>query len=118
MPIGMSRISAISLYEKPSTSASRTAIRNCSGRSSSACLHLVVGEALEQLVLGAAAGHRRLEAAEPPVQVEVLDVVEVGLVRAPLLGPVGVDEGVREDPEEPGLEVRALLEAAEAPGTP
>ena len=45
-------------------------------------LHLGVGEPVEQLVLGAATGQRRLEAAEPAVEVEVLDVVEVGLARA------------------------------------
>ena len=61
-----------------------------------------------------AAGPGRLEAAEPAVEVEVLDLVEVGLVGPALLGPVRVDVGVREDPVEPGLEVRALLEAAEA----
>ena len=113
VPIGMSRISAISLYEKPSTSARRTATRNCSGRSSSASFTSVVGEPLEQLVLGAATGHRRLETTEPAVHVEVLDVVEVGLARTALLGSVGVDERVREDAEEPRLEVRALFEAAE-----
>ena len=83
--------------------------------SSSACLTSSSVKQLDQLVLGAAAGHRRLEAAEPPVQVEVLDVVEVGLVGAALLGPVGVDVGVRQDPVEPGPQVRALLELAEAP---
>src|ERR1700687_652638 len=36
VPMGTWRIWAISLYEKPSTSASSTAIRNCSGRASSA----------------------------------------------------------------------------------
>ena len=61
---------------------------------------------------------RRLEPAEPAVEVEVLDLVELGLVGPALLGPVGVDEGVGEDPVEPGLEVGALLEAAEAPVGP
>ena len=87
MPIGMSRISAISLYENPSTSASRTGDPELLGEVLERRLHLVVGEALDQLVLGAAAGHRRLEAAEPPVHVEVLDVVEVGLVRAAAAWP-------------------------------
>ena len=81
-------------------------------------LDLVVGEAVEQLVLGAAAERRRLEPAQPPVEVQVLDVLEVMLVGTALLGPVRVDEGVGEDPVEPGLEVRALLEAPEAPVGP
>ena len=40
-------------------------------------LHLVVGEQFEQRVFGAAA--RRAEVADPAVQVEILDIVEVGL---------------------------------------
>ena len=59
-----------------------------------------------------------LEATEAAVEVEVLDLVELGLVGPALLGPVDVDEGVGEDPVQPGLEVGALLEAAERPGRP
>ena len=69
---------------------------------------------VHQLVLGAAAGHGLLEGAEPPVEVEVLDLVEIGLVGAALLGPVGVDVGVGEDAVQPRPQVGALLEAAEA----
>ena len=47
-------------------------------------------------------------------EVELLDVVELGLLRAALARPVGVDERVREDAVEPRLEVRARLEAAVA----
>jgi hypothetical protein len=63
---------------------------------------------VHQLVLGAAAGGRRLETAEAAVEVQVLDLVELGLLGAALLGAVDVDEGVGEDAVEPGLEVGAL----------
>src|SRR5262245_20145404 len=77
-------------------------------------LHLCVGEPLEELLLGAAAGHRGLEAPDPPIEIEVLDLVELGLVGPALLRPVAVDVGVGEDAVEPGLEVGALLEPVEA----
>jgi hypothetical protein len=48
-------------------------------------LHLGVGEPLEQLVLGAPTRHRRLEAADAAVEVEVLDLVELRLVGTALL---------------------------------
>src|SRR4051794_3424539 len=78
-------------------------------------LDLGLREEVHELVLGAAAGPRLLQPTQAPVQVEVLDVVQIRLVRPPLLGPVLVDVGVGEDPVQPGLEVRALLEATEAP---
>src|SRR5687767_5887815 len=64
-------------------------------------LHLVVGEELEHRVLGALGDPGLVDAAEAPVEVEVLDVGEVGLVGSPLLLAVPVDVGVGEDPEEP-----------------
>ncbi len=76
-------------------------------------LHLRVGEPLEQLVLCASTGQSGLEAAEPAVHVQILDVVEIALPRTALLGAIRVDERVREDAEEPGLEVRSLFEAIE-----
>ena len=77
-------------------------------------LHHLVGDAVEHLGLGRAVRRHRLEPAEPAVEEEVLAVVEVDLVGPALLRPVRVDEGVREDLVEPGLEVGALLEPAEA----
>ena len=77
-------------------------------------LHHLVGDALEHLGLGGAPGLDRLEPAEAAEQEEVLAVVEVDLVGPALLRPVRVDEGVGEDLVEPGLEVGALLEPAEA----
>src|SRR5688500_4047596 len=55
-------------------------------------------------------GRGRLDPTEATVEVEVLHLLELGLLGAALLGPVGVDERVREYPVEPGLEVRPLLE--------
>ena len=54
-----------------------------------------------------------------PVQLPVLDRLRVGLERLALLLAVGVDEGVGQDPVEPGLEVGAgpvLVEGAEGLG--
>jgi len=45
---------------------------------------------------------------------KVLTLVEFGLGRSTLLRAIGVDEGVREDPIEPGPEIGPLLEPAEA----
>ena len=72
------------------------------------------GIASSTVCLGRPPGLGRLEAAEAPEEVEVLGVVEVDFVGPALLGPVHVDVGVGEDLVEPGLEVRALLEPAEA----
>ena len=57
-------------------------MRNCSGSASSASFTSASVNAVEHLVLGAAAGVGRLEPAEAAVEVEVLDVVEVDLARA------------------------------------
>ena len=81
-------------------------------------LHLVVGEEVEKLLLGRHAGGCGLHRTETLVQVQVLDVAEIGLLRASLLGPVLVDVGVGEDPEQPCPQVGALLERVEAPETP
>ena len=78
-------------------------------------LHDLVGHALEHLGLGRAPDLRGLDATEPPIERELLDVVELGLLGPALLGPVDVDERVGEDLVEPRLEVRAVLEPAEAP---
>ena len=72
-----------------------------------------LGEVVEHLLLGAAASGGRLQPAQPAVEVEVFDVVELGLLRPAFAGPVRVDERVGEDPVQPGLEVGAGLEAAE-----
>ena len=48
-------------------------------------LHLRVGEPVHQLVLSRPSPCCRLAAVEPPVEIEVLDVVEVGLGGPPLL---------------------------------
>ena len=110
---GLSRISAISLYENPSISARITAIRNCSGIDSSASFTSASGSNRAPRSPGCAA-IGRLEPAQPAEDVEVLDVVEVDLVGPALLGAVLVDERVREDAVEPRLQVRALLEPTEA----
>src|SRR5215204_4334328 len=47
---------------------------------------LALGQDVEELVLGAPAGPGPLEAAEAAVEVEVLDLVQVGLVRSALGG--------------------------------
>jgi hypothetical protein len=78
-------------------------------------LDLDVGEAVEDLVLGAPRRRGRLQAAQAPVQVEAVDLVDVGLVGPALLGPIRVDEGIREDAVQPRLEVGALLESLEPP---
>src|SRR6266513_4014178 len=56
--------------------------------------HLGVAEPIEELVLGAATGRGGLETPEAAVEVEVFDLVDVGLVGASLLGSVRVDERV------------------------
>jgi hypothetical protein len=61
---------------------------------------------LEGLVLGAASQARGPVAREAPVEIEVLDVLDVGDLRPPLLRPVRVDVGVGQDPVEPRLEIR------------
>src|SRR5690606_10695259 len=48
-----------------------------------------------------------------PGKLPVLNVLRTGLPRLALLLAVGVDEGVGEDPVEPRLEVRPLLELVE-----
>src|SRR5271165_4977434 len=58
------------------------------------CLDLVICDPGEGLVLGAAADSL-VRAPEAPEEVELLDVVELGLLRAAGAGAVGVDEGVR-----------------------
>ena len=90
-------------------------MRNCSGQGLDRLLDVALGEVLQHLLLGAAPGAHRLEAAEAAVEVQVLDVVELGLLGAALAGPVGVDERVGQDPVQPGLEVGALLEGPERP---
>ena len=54
------------------------------------------------------------EVADPAIQVQVLDVVEVGLERPALLGAVGVDVLVGHDPKQPGPQVGALFESGVA----
>src|SRR5439155_5346245 len=61
-------------------------------------LHLGLGEQVHELVFGAATLASLLEAPDALVEVEVLDVVEVGLLGAALLRSVPVDERVGEDP--------------------
>ena len=113
VPIGMSRISAISLYEKPSTSASSTGSRKFSGRSSSACLTSSSVSRSNSWSSADRLAASESSAAEAPVEVHVLDVGEIGLGRPPLARAVRVDEGVGEDPEQPRPQVGALGEAAE-----
>ncbi len=48
-----------------------------------------------------------------PRQLPVLDLLGTRALRFALPLAVAVDEGVREDPEQPGLEVRPLLELME-----
>ncbi len=47
------------------------------------------------------------------VEVEILDVLDVGLLGAALGGAIAVYEGVGEDPVQPCLQVGAFLEGAE-----
>ena len=94
VPMGTSSISAISLYEKPSTSG---------------CLHIGIDELFECLILGTARRPARFGRTETLVEVEVLNLVEVDLVRAPRLLAIPVDIGVGEDPVEPRLQVGARL---------
>ena len=79
-------------------------------------LDVGVGQVLERLGLGGLQPGRgvRLGAGELPV----LDVLGHRLLRLALLLAVGVDEGVGQDPVEPGLEVRARLELVEGARTP
>ena len=74
-------------------------------------LHVLVGEAVERLVLGARARSAPPDAGQALVEVEVLDVLDVGDLGTALGRPVGVDVGVGEDPVEPGPQVGALREA-------
>jgi hypothetical protein len=53
-----------------------------------------------------------LRGGDPPIHVEVFDIAELGLLGSSGVRSVLVDEGVREDSVEPGLQVRALLETA------
>jgi len=91
VPMGTSVISAISLYENPSTSARSTAIRNDSGSASMAALMSGSDEPVEGLVLGAPAQSGVLVARQVVVEVEVLDVLHVRDLRTALLRPVRVD---------------------------
>ena len=68
---------------------------------------------LEEMVVGSA-DNACFEPTEPAEEEQVFTFVEIGFVGAPLLGPVGVDERVGEDPVQPRLQVRALLERVEA----
>ena len=79
-------------------------------------LDLGVGQVLERLHLGGLQAGRgvRLGAGELPV----LDVLGHRLLRLALLLAVGVDEGVGQDPVEPGLEVGAGPELVEGASTP
>ena len=97
-------------------SARMTAIRNCSGIDSSASFTSASGMPRAPRSRRCASASAALEPAEPAEDVEVLDVVEVDLVGPALLGPVLVDEGVREDLVEPRLQVRALVEARRTRG--
>ena len=105
------------LVGEPLDVGQQTARRNCSGRSSRAGF---TSSSVNRSISSSSALRLAslLEGADPPVEVEVLDVVEVGLLRAALLGPVRVDVRVREDPVQPGPEVGALGERAEAPVGP
>src|SRR3954468_3343790 len=69
-----------------------------------------LGEVVEHLFLGAATGRGRLQPAQAAVEIQVLDVVELGLFGPALAGAVGVDERVGEDPVQPRLQVGAGLE--------
>ena len=70
-------------------------------------LDVVIGDQVEQLVLGRTARRRGLDRSDPAVQVEILDVGEVGLLGPALAGPVEVDVRVGEDAEQPGPQVGA-----------
>src|ERR1700735_350152 len=48
-----------------------------------------------------------------PRQLPVLDLLRARPLRLAMPLAIGVDEGVGEDPEQPGLQVRALLELVE-----
>src|SRR5580693_3175899 len=48
-----------------------------------------------------------------PGQLPVLDFLRAGALRLALSLAIGVDKGVGQDPEQPRLEVRALLELVE-----
>ena len=110
----MSSISAISLYANPSTSARITGQTEVVREVLERLFDLVVGEHLHQRLLGGAADGGIGEGADSLVEVEVLDLAEIGLVGTSLLGPVLVDVGVRQDPEQPRAEVGALGERVEA----
>jgi hypothetical protein len=97
--MGVSMISAISLYENPSTSASRTGIRKFSGRDSSAVL-----------MSGAAHGPPGAILPHPLEEVQILELAELDLGGPTCLSPIAVDERVGEDPIQPGAEVGSGLE--------
>ncbi len=77
-------------------------------------LHLVVGYPLEQFILRRSPRARGRELTQTLVEVEVLDVLDVGLLRTPFGGPIAVYERVREYPVEPGLQVRSFFEGPES----
>src|ERR1019366_10628754 len=77
-------------------------------------LELVIGDPRKSLVLSASTDPL-LPAPQSTEEVELLDVVELSLLRAAGSRAVAVDESVRQDAIEPSLEVRAGFEAAVAP---
>ena len=70
--------------------------------------HLVRGEEVQQLFLGWGALGDDLGQAS--IEIEVFDISEVRLLRSTLLGTIRINERVRENAEQPGLQVRALFE--------
>ena len=84
VPIGTSTISAISLYEKSFDIGEQHGDSERFRQLFERSLYLVVGEQFEQRVFCTAA--HRPEVANPAIQVQILDVVEVGFLRSTLLG--------------------------------
>ena len=86
-------------------------MRNSSGRACSACLDVGVREPVERLGLSGLQARGGVRGG--PGQLPVLDLFGTGPLRLALLLAVAVDEGVGQDPEQPGLQVRARLELVE-----
>ena len=79
---------------------------------------LRLGDRLHEHVFGTGPQSGLGVAPQPLVQVQILYAGQVHRPRFALLAPVGVDESIGEDAEQPGSQVGALLEVAESPVGP
>ena len=116
VPIGTSRIAAISLYENPSTSASTTTIRKSSGRRSIALQDRLLADAIQDRRLDV--GRRDPVSARRAVDRELLQLVQRRGLGPPRDAPKAADPDVAHDPQQPGPDVGAGLVAREVEERP